>query len=134
MRARVHSSGLPFKLLGRLALRATTDRQGLLFAAFADEQKEKLFERANQALEDSKSAKNRRLLRTLVHVLEPLLPTAVERAAKKRRDDLQQLEAHRRKMATLAPWVLDIVGRTEVTTFVTAQTNVRWAPRKKRRP
>ena len=112
------------------------DTQALIrgFAAFADDQKEKLFERANQALKNSKSVKNRRLLRTLVHVLEPLLPSAGERAAKKRLHDLQQLEAHRRKMAMLDPWLLDIVGRTDVTTFVTAQTNVRWAPRKKRRP
>ncbi len=132
----MHSSGLPFKSLRRLALNVKADRQGLLqlFAAFADDQKEKLFERVNQALKDSKSVNNRRLLRTLVRELEPLLPTAVERAAKKRSDDLQQLEAHRRKMAMLHPWVLYIVGRTDVTTFVTAQTNVRWAPRKKRRP
>ncbi len=134
---RMASPAIPFKELRSLAKDATANE--MLFVrgidSYSDEELLTLFSRSKQALKDTTSTKNRRLLRRLVRVLRALTRAKGKerRASAQRRRQLQQLEDHRRELAKLPPWQLRIIGQTDVATYVTAQTNVRWAPKKKRR-
>ena len=131
------SIAIPFVQLRRFAIAVAVNE--MLFVRKLDDYSaaklRQLLARAQQALKDTTSTKNRRLLRRLVQVLRRIdtSTTTQVRVSEQSLVNLQHQEEHRRELAKLAPWQLKIIGQTDVATYVTAQTNVRWAGKRKRR-
>lgn len=131
------SMAIPFAQLRRFAIAVAVNE--MLFVRKLDDYSadklRQLLARAQQALKDTKSTKNRRLLRRLVQVLRRIDRSTTKQVGVSEQSllNLQYQEEHRRELAKLAPRQLMIIGQTDVATYVTAQTNVRWASKRKRR-